>query len=504
MNAYTTESKNIDQPGPDLELIEETPLATLNSDIVNLGNCLSDYQQRLADSLRHSDAPKRWGGIRVTRTTLALFAAVVTFTLIVNCLLAAIQADQQQLLQANCGIGILYALVCLSALTDMTSAKSAVSTASEALQMRVQDVTDQLRELMRTRQTWVEESTRSQWMSETHKLKLQLAEQELSARQALVSQHQKTLEMLQASIESAESQTARLSQESAAQSGQMAAMTAQHETLMGEHQQLQQQHTELLDQLGQIKHEIQTRQETVEQLTRNAEEREAQLLADHHAASEKRHGELADLAQQQQAAERELENLQHKISTLVDEASTAEAMTQEETAKLEAVRKQVESTGRELVEADERLNAKYQQMEELDGRIETCMQQKIDLQSEIDAVSQELVALRTQRDRQVADAATEREELHSQLETARAELKRVETEIETNSKQPLILFNSLRNAKRASNRSRAWRLSCKRRWIGCWGSSASWNAWPRPNSFSTIASTACKVASVSTNSAWKC
>ncbi len=194
-----------------LEIVDQTtPLVTLQSDIDNLQNCLESYQEQLSIALHVPEGSNRWSKIRLSKTTAALFGAVVVFTLIVNVLLTCLQADHQQMLQANVGLGVLYALVSVAVLNDMSGSRNPLRSESESLQMRVMDITDQFRELLRTRQTWVEESTRTQWLSETNKLKLQLATRELETTNESIAQHRETLEALKVAITAAEGQAAKL------------------------------------------------------------------------------------------------------------------------------------------------------------------------------------------------------------------------------------------------------------------------------------------------------
>ncbi len=295
MNTPTTQETS---SGPDLELIDEaTPLATLEEDVRNLQNCLSDYQQRLDASLQLAHAPHRWAGLRLSLTTISLFGAVALFTLAVNALLALMRADATQLLQANCAMGVLYALVCMSALYDISSAKNAVRSEAEALRMRITDVTDQFRELLRTRQSWVEESTRTQWSSETDKLKLQLVKQELQATQAVNEQCRETEQVLKSSIATLEADAARLAGESARQTDELKNLQSNCAQAAGQLEQLSAQRAEMLDQIEQTRAQYLLEQEKV-----------------------------ATVQAENDAAKRELDAIQLQIASMRDEAGMCEAI----------------------------------------------------------------------------------------------------------------------------------------------------------------------------------
>ena len=164
------------------------PLESLTQDVSRLANCLNDYQRQLADSMTESENPRAFAGIRISITTLALFGIVALFAIALNLTLRSASANGSHILQANVAMGVLYLCVAVSAFNDLARGRSRWRTEREALQLRTQSIAQQFEELSATRQAWVQELTRSQWTSETEKLKLQLVQQELAAKEVELEQ----------------------------------------------------------------------------------------------------------------------------------------------------------------------------------------------------------------------------------------------------------------------------------------------------------------------------
>ncbi|MCC6511093.1 MAG: hypothetical protein IT423_18470, partial [Pirellulaceae bacterium] len=168
-------SEKIDQP----EMLgEDTPLVSLQKDVVNLNNCLDGYIQHLSDGLAACEPTGSASRMLLSRTSLALFGLVAALTIALNATLLSMSAGSGQMLQANCALGVLHVLVSICVLHDLSKNRSQQSSECQVLELRTEDVVEQFKELTKTRQEWVADLTRSQWIAETEKLKLQLVQQD--------------------------------------------------------------------------------------------------------------------------------------------------------------------------------------------------------------------------------------------------------------------------------------------------------------------------------------
>ncbi len=233
-------------------------LESLGRDVHDLDNALAAYRQQIEDSLTPSLGGSRWGRLRISLATTTLFAAVIIFVVITNVLLSYLQASPTQMLQANGVVGVLYVLISLSYLNDLATAKTFARTESDALQLRVSDVIEQFREVLHTRQTWVEECTRAQWICETTKLKTQLVQQELSTKKELLATSSQQLDAIQTQIDAGKEQVQALSREAAANQGQLDSLITQHADLARDLHDQRCAHDLLLEQIGKDKAEQQT------------------------------------------------------------------------------------------------------------------------------------------------------------------------------------------------------------------------------------------------------
>ena len=195
------------------EVADNSPLAILAKDVKQLSGSLSEYQRCLTTSLAEAEKSRILGGVRISITTLALFSLVALVALALNVTLHNINASDAHILRANLAMAVLYLLIAISALNDLARGRTRWRTEREALSARTQDVAEQLVELAATRQSWVEELTRSQWTSETEKLKLQLVQQEFAAKQESLEQLSTSLTKVQADCSAKESEHAALAKE---------------------------------------------------------------------------------------------------------------------------------------------------------------------------------------------------------------------------------------------------------------------------------------------------
>ena len=421
MNAHNAQ---MEAPGQnDLELIDErSPLATLECDIKNLHNCFDSYREQLSTALDCPEVPGRWV-VRFSKTTAGLFGAVILFTLVLNVLLTAMRADQQQLLQANCGIGILYALVCMSVLNDIASANSVVRSESEALQLRVLDVMDQFRELLRTRQAWVEESTRTQWSCETDKLKLQLAEQELQAKHASIAQCRTTWEDLQKSISIAEAQAGKLAQDVAKHTAQIEAAQADHTSLLAAVRQLETERAGLVEQISECKQEVEDAEQKLAAVNLATDEAQRELEVTQSSIAGLREeasmceaivaeqsGLAAELRQQVEAARQEADAAKLMFETTLGQTETAQQQLDTTTQQLAIAAQQLAETERliaslqqEVEVATSNAELRRRDREELDSQIAELSEQRLKQAEQLATVSQELICLREQKENFAAE-----------------------------------------------------------------------------------------------------
>lgn len=417
-----------------LELVDQTtPLVTLQSDIDNLHNCLNSYQDQLSVSMHPGETPQRWGGMRLSKTTAVIFGTVVLFTLLVNCALTILGADHPQMLQANVGIGVLYALVSMAVLNDMSGSRNPLRSEGEALQLRILDVTDQFRELLRTRHAWVEESTRTQWLCETDKLKLQLATQELQTTSESIDQHRETLDVLKVAIAGAEAQSAKLAQEVAARNEQLSGQQSKIDSAIKELQSTEKQHDSLRMQVEAGANQLATLQSQITQLQEQMDTQSQTLAAELDAARCHADEQMAAANAQAIQAQQDLDRLHLNLATSRDEVSLCEGILQEQSQKLTAVNRELESNEVQLIRLAADLAAKSQEYEDILGKSEQASARKLECDDEVTLLSQELVALRQQKENYAAEVAqlttdrdarlVESEALHARTEICRNSLE---------------------------------------------------------------------------------
>lgn len=441
MNALNAQMDTSSQN--DLELIDHTtPLATLECDIKNLHNCFEGYREQLSTSLDCPETARRWWGVRLSVTTAGLFAAVALFTLVINAVLTAMRADQQQLLQANCGIGILYVLVCLSVLNDMAGAKTAVRSESEVLQLRVLDVMEQFRELLRTRQAWVEESTRTQWSCETDKLKLQLTDQELQAKLESIAQCRTTWEDLQKSISMAEAQAEKAARDMGDHNAQLIAIQAEHSSLSEAIRELETQRDAMTEQALQSQQQVDHAEQHLAAVTLASEEAQREFDALQKSIGTSRDeasmcdaivaeqsGLVAELKQQVEAAQQEAEAAKQLFESTVCQADAAQLQLEATKNQIAAAQQKLADTERtiarvqqEACDATSNAELRHIECETLNSQMADLSDRKLEQAEQLAAVSQELVGLREQRENFAAENARLADE-HQNLMSALGKLR---------------------------------------------------------------------------------
>ncbi len=325
----------------DYDAASTEPLEVLTQDVARLSNCLKEYRHRLTESLTESENSRAFAGIRISLTTLTLFGMVAAFALALNLMLRTASASTSQILQANVAMGVLYLCVAVSALNDLARGRLRWRTEREALQLRTQDITQQFEELNETRLVWVQELTRSQWTSETEKLKLQLVQQELATKQTAFEQCDTALTHAQDELDLFQKRSATLQAEIAVANDRLKRAEQDASKSQSEKEQLDKACEQLLQQSNRLQTELESQRAAV-----NLSSAQLQSQTESIQQLTVQATELALQHQQQRT------DYSDEVQLLQSEIATNEAVLLEQKHKLAAAEAKLASTQASLAEAE--------------------------------------------------------------------------------------------------------------------------------------------------------
>ena len=187
-----------------LEELMPSDQESLQSDVKRLASKIDSFSQDACNILAEQRSNNAVSVSSIGIVSRRLFFAVAILGLLLNGGLVGIGATNTQLIICNLGISIIYVLVCMCVVSDLARGKSHFQNERERIQRRMQDVTEQLRALIKERQQWTSEVSQIKASSDTEKIKLQMVKQDLDAQQekleltgALIVERNRQLERLE-------------------------------------------------------------------------------------------------------------------------------------------------------------------------------------------------------------------------------------------------------------------------------------------------------------------
>jgi chromosome segregation ATPase len=149
----------------------------------DLSTQLSSYTRVTSEFLIGSTGDQSRSASKVGLLTKVLFGVVAALTLILNLVLHFIDAGYGQMIIVNVSISVLYVLVGMCVISDLSKGRSYFQNERMNLQERLQTVTENLRCLLQERMQLTESLHDIKWQSENEQIKLQMSKMEVSSQQ---------------------------------------------------------------------------------------------------------------------------------------------------------------------------------------------------------------------------------------------------------------------------------------------------------------------------------
>ena len=172
-----------DEMNETIDQLVSSSQSSLQVDISHFSGKLESFCKEVASALSSREGTKTATRTRLRSLTLVLFAAVTGITFCLNIGMVVAGANHSQLAICNVGIAVLYVLVCMCIMADLSRGKAYFQNEREILLERLKRVAEQIRELVRERQQWANEATRAKWATDNENLRLQMAQQQLETAQ---------------------------------------------------------------------------------------------------------------------------------------------------------------------------------------------------------------------------------------------------------------------------------------------------------------------------------
>lgn len=149
----------------------------------DLSNQLSSYTRVTSEFLMGSTGDQSRVAPKVGLLSKFLFGVVAALTLILNLVLHFIDASYGQMIIVNVAISVLYVLVGMCVISDLSKGRSYFQDERMQLQERLRTVTENLRGLIHERMQLTESLSDIKWQCENEQIKLQMSKMEVSAQQ---------------------------------------------------------------------------------------------------------------------------------------------------------------------------------------------------------------------------------------------------------------------------------------------------------------------------------
>ena len=304
-----------------------SPIESLQVDLGKFTNKLDSYCKEAASYLavnNHSPSDSR---STLKWLTIMLFGIVVAVTLLLNVGIVIAGATNSQMAICNIGIAVLYVLVGMCVVSDLTRGRTHFQDERERLIERLKRVAEQVRDLVRERQNWSTEAAQSKWATDNEKLKLQLVKQQAESIQEKldasttelqflierIEQKEKAADELHSTLVSHEETKASLTAENRGLEEQIAKSTS---TLEG----LNEQQLRVQCELNELSDSLRLQQDEHEKLEHLKSE-----IAALESTLESETGKLAEIEKDCQAATIERERIQEDNLTLSATIGESEA-----------------------------------------------------------------------------------------------------------------------------------------------------------------------------------
>jgi chromosome segregation ATPase len=170
-----------------------TDSLNLQDELRDLSSKINSFTKATSDLLIESTTDSASTTVRISFVTKLLFGIVALLTFALNIGLNYVGATFGQMIIANMAISVLYVLVVMCFISDLTKGRTHFQNEREQIQERIQTVSDFLKSLLQERVQLVNSVSEVKWHLENEQIKLQMSKLE-------VSSHQEKIEFLGSSL----------------------------------------------------------------------------------------------------------------------------------------------------------------------------------------------------------------------------------------------------------------------------------------------------------------
>ena len=196
----------------------------LQDELRDLSSKINSFTKATSDLLIESTTDSASTTVRISFVTKLLFGVVALLTFALNIGLNYVGSTFGQMIIANMAISVLYVLVGMCLISDLTKGRTHFQNEREQIQERIQTVSDFLKSLLQERVQLVNSVSEVKWHLENEQIKLQMSKLE-------VSSHQEKIDFLGSSLNEKSKQLDDLLQETLRAESEVAQLRGQKEDL---------------------------------------------------------------------------------------------------------------------------------------------------------------------------------------------------------------------------------------------------------------------------------
>ena len=363
---------------------------------------LSSYTRVTSEFLTGSTGDQSRSASQVGLISKILFGVVAALTLILNIVLHFIDASYGQMIIVNVAISVLYVLVGMCVISDLSKGRSYFQDERMHLQERLKTVTENLRCLLQERMQLTESLCDIKWQCENEQIKLQMSKMEVLGQQ-------EKADFLSTSVAEKSSHLQDLLREISSAEGRKEKLLLEKQTLDAEidsnTKRLEQSHQEI----NRLASEIESLK--LRELDIDSElQRENEALKEMREARETRQSEMETLADTLSRLSKDVLERESILKSISDEIATNES----QVARLQEV---IEGLNAKILAAEQQIQSEQERANEIVSECQSIEEKKQAIQDSIEGANQMLIDL----EKQVENATHNKHELEQGIEKLQIE-----------------------------------------------------------------------------------